>query len=191
MSPERTGRRIDLSFLNAVAALVVWLLLWGTINIPLVLLGLVVALAVGIAFPMTPINFKGTFRPHWWFLMFLRFVWDLIHASVAVLALVFRPRMNFKNALIRVPMRVQSDLIQTQTAELVCLVPGSIVLEATRATPVLYVHTLDVEDNPEAIADARRRVRDAEARVIHFLGSREHFDMVRAERHEPEEVFWR
>lgn len=188
MSPDRAVRN-RLSWLNAGVSLVVWLLLWGTINLPLVILGLFVAVVVGLAFPMTPINFRGTFRPHWWFLMFLRFLWDLLVASIAVLALVFRPRMNFKNALIRVPMRVQSDLIQTQTAELVCLVPGSIVLEATRATPVLYVHTLDVQDDPDAIADARKRVRDAEARVITFLGSREHFDKLRAERR-GEEVDW-
>lgn len=181
MSGERTGR-LRFSWVNIVVMVGVWLLLWGTINLPLVVLGIVVALLVGLAFPMTPINFKGTFRVHWWFLMFLRFVWDLFVASIYVLRLVFRPKMNFKNAIIRVPMRVQSDLIQTQTAELVCLVPGSIVLEATRATPVLYVHTLDVQDDPAAVQDARERVRDAEARVISWLGNREQFDRVRTER---------
>ncbi|MGJ3509895.1 Na+/H+ antiporter subunit E [Enemella sp. A6] len=188
MSPDRV-RQSRLSWLNAGVALLVWMLLWGTFNIPLAILGLVVAVLVAVTFPMTPINFRGTFRPHWWFLMFLRFLWDLVVASIAVLMLVFRPRMDFKNAVIRVPMRVQSDLIQTQTAELVCLVPGSIVLEATRATPVLYVHNLDVPNDPEALDEVRERVRDAEARVLHFLGSKEHYQKVRAERR-GEEVTW-
>ena len=47
-----------------------------------------------------------------------------------------------RSSIVRVQLRSRSDLYLTQTAELVSLVPGTIVLEVHRATSTLYLHCL-------------------------------------------------
>ena len=72
--------------------------------------------------------------------------------------------------MICVQLRSHSDLYLTMTAELVSLVPGSIIVEAHRLTGRLYVHVLDVETSG-GVETARQHVLDQEARVLRALAS--------------------
>jgi multicomponent Na+:H+ antiporter subunit E len=79
-----------------------------------------------------------------------------------------RPR----NAVVGVQLRSRSDFYLTVTAELVALVPGSVVIDARRSSSVLYLHLLDV-GREGAIDAARRHVLAVEARVVRAVGSDE------------------
>ncbi|HCX83991.1 MAG TPA: Na+/H+ antiporter subunit E [Micrococcales bacterium] len=151
---------------------VVWVLLWGDLTIANVLAGLMVALAVAWFLPLPRVPFAG--RPSGFGLvrLFGRLAGDIVVASVHVAAVALRFGHEPRGGVLRVRLRSRSDLYLTLTADLCSLVPGSIIVEAHRATGTLYVHTLDLS-GPGAVEHARTVVLDQEARVLYALASDE------------------
>ncbi len=78
----------------------------------------------------------------------------MVASSIGIVRLAFRFGHTPRSAIIRVQLRSHSDLYLTQTAELVSLVPGTIVVEARRATSTLYLHVLDAVSDDD-LASAR------------------------------------
>ena len=68
-----------------------------------------------------------------------------------------------------VNLRTPSDFVLTVVAEMTCLIPGSVVVEARRSTHTLFIHVLDVDDL-EAVERFKQSVLDQEARVVRALG---------------------
>ena len=153
-----------------VVLTVVWLLLWDQVSLFLVLTGVLLALAVGWVFPLPRIDLHGRFRPVQGLRLLGRLLLDVVRSSVQVVGLVFRFGSLPRSAIVRVPLRSRSDLYLTQTAELVSLVPGTLVLEARRSTSTLYLHVLGATD-AQGLQDAVQGVLDAEARVLRAFGS--------------------
>ncbi|WP_374968369.1 Na+/H+ antiporter subunit E [Terrabacter sp. BE26] len=154
-----------------VAIALAWVLLWDRVSWGNVVNGLLVGLLVTYAFPLPSIEFHGRLRPHRVALLIGRFLLDLVVSSWQVMRLAFGRRRP-RNAVIEVQLRSRSDLYLTLTAELVALVPGSVVVEARRSTSVLYLHLLDVEREGRIEAQ-RASALAVERRVVRAIGSRE------------------
>ncbi|MDX8151977.1 Na+/H+ antiporter subunit E [Patulibacter brassicae] len=176
---RRLRRRVAGAWLlqpvTAVWLVVLWLLLWGRFSTGLALSGIVVALVVVRLFPLQPIPVEGRIRPLAALRLWARFAWDVVVASVQVAWLAVRaagggdpPGM----AVIAVPLRTRSELLLTAVAEILGLVPGSIVVEIDRTSGILYVHLIGVDDHA-AVERERERARALEARVIRAFGSDE------------------
>lgn len=184
---------------GTVMLTLVWMVLWGRLDLPTLLMGVVLGIVVFWVFPLPRIRFAGTVRPHWWCVLIGRFAFDLVVASVAVAwtAVTRGPRVD--NAVIRVPLRTNSDFVLTQVMEFTSLVPGSVVLETRRAVPpvdgdaapgdsaepvqetnTVYVHVMDLR-GPDAVERARRTVEALDARVIRAFGTAEDYRRLRAE----------
>lgn len=155
-----------------IAIVIAWLLMWGDLSWANLINGVLVAIAVTLVFPLPSIEFAG--RPHPWGVLKLagHFVTDLVISSVQVSMAAFRVGPLPKNAVIEVQLHCRSDFYLTLIAELVCLVPGSVVVEARRTTSVLYVHVLDVKSEDD-IERARSSVFAVERRVMQALASRQ------------------
>lgn len=67
-------------------------------------------------------------------------------------------------------LRVRTDLNLALTAELLSLVPGTLIVEVDRDAGVLYVHVLDVR-SPADLTDSRDRVLAVEERIVRAVGS--------------------
>lgn len=171
VDPRRTRRRrrSGVSLVAVVITTVVWVLLWERVTGLVVLSGLLLSVAVGLVFPLPRIDLHGRFRPLALLRLAGRLLVDLGRSSVSVLILAFRFHHVPRGAIIRVHLRSRSDLYLTQTAELVSLVPGTIVLEARRSTSTVYVHVLEAV-SPAELDQTRRDVLDAEARVVRAFG---------------------
>jgi multicomponent Na+:H+ antiporter subunit E len=154
-----------------VAIAVVWVLLWDRVSLGNDVNGLLVGLLVTYAFPLPSIVFTGRVRPLRVLWLVARFVGDLVAASWQVVRLALGPGRP-RNAVVGVQLRSRSDFYLTVTAELVALVPGSVVVDARRSSSVLYLHLLDV-GREGAIDAARRHVLAVEARVVRAIGSDE------------------
>jgi multicomponent Na+:H+ antiporter subunit E len=157
--------------LTAVVGLVtVWMLLWGVFSWANLISGLVVAAVVLAVFPLPPVTFAGRPRP----LGLLRFAWrfltDLVVASAQLAVLAFRFGHHPRSAIIRVPLRVPSDLVLTLTGEAVSLVPGSLIVDTDQASTTLYIHVIAVPDR-EAVERFRHDVYEVEARIVRAIGS--------------------
>lgn len=149
---------------------VVWVFLWGHISVANVLAGVLVGLIVTLAFRMAPIDFHGRLHPWALVVLGVRFVIDLLRASAEVSWLALRPRYKPHGAVIGVQLRSHSDFYLTATAELVTLVPGSLVVEANRLTGRLYLHVLDLAYSGGAEA-VRASVLAQEERVLRAFAS--------------------
>jgi multicomponent Na+:H+ antiporter subunit E len=180
-SPERptlSRRRPQLRM--SVVTAVIWVLLWGDLSLANLVSGFLLGLLITWVFPLPPIDFDGRFRlwPHTKLIAILLF--DLVRSSFVVAAQAFHFGHTMRNAVVRVDLKTHSDLYLTLTSELVSLVPGSLVMEARRQESVVYLHVMDVR-SPADIADARRKVLQAEERVVRSFGSDDEVAALREE----------
>lgn len=173
-----TDRRNGVQWRAIILLAVVWVLLLGELSVANLLFGAILGLVVTTVFPLPPISFHGRLRPLGVLHLGLRLVTDLVVSSIRVVAVVFQFGRKLENAVIRVPLRSHSDLYLTVTAELTCLVPGSVVLEARRSSDTLYIHVMDVK-GPEDLEDARNHTLAAERRVLRAFGSKEEVECLR------------
>jgi multicomponent Na+:H+ antiporter subunit E len=160
----RPRRRVNAPALVVLTG--VWVLLWDQVSLFLVITGVLLAVLVGLVFPLPPIDLHGRFRPVHGLRLVFRLLTDAARASIDVVRLAFAFGTVPRSSIVRVQLRSRSDLYLTQTAELVSLVPGTIVLEVHRASSTLYLHVLGASDEA-----AVRAVLDAEARVLRAFGS--------------------
>jgi multicomponent Na+:H+ antiporter subunit E len=176
--PTLARRRPQLRM--SIVTAVVWVLLWGDLSLANLVSGFLLGLLITWVFPLPPIDFHGRFRlwPHTKLIAILLF--DLVRSSFVVAAQAFHFGHTMRNAVVRVDLKVHSDLYLTLTSELVSLVPGSLVMEARRQESVLYVHVMDVRSDAD-IATARRKVLQAEERVVSSFGSDDEVAALREE----------
>lgn len=146
----------------------VWWVLWGTWSAMSLVGGLVVAVAVQLAFPLPPLRLEVRVRPVGVVVLVARFLLDVVVASLQVAATVLAPRRDLRNAMVRIPLRSESDLVLVLVAELVSLVPGSVVVEVHRSSFTLYLHVLDVR-SADDVERVRERVWAQEERLLRAL----------------------
>ncbi len=172
LHPRRRGALV-FQVVAVVWLSLVWVGLWGTLSPANVLAGVVIALLVVRGLPMPSIDYHGHLRPGRLLLLAGRLVVDLVVASTEV-AMLALGRRTPQSAVIRVPLRSHSDLYLTLTAQLVSLVPGTVVVEAHRISGTLYVHVLDVART--GVEEQRRAVLAIEERVLWALASLDELD---------------
>ena len=148
----------------------VWVLLWGTLSWANLISGLVLSVLLLAVFPLPPVTFAGRIRPVPLARFWVRFLRDLVVASAQIARLAVRFGHPPLSAIIAVPLRVNTDLNLTLTAEALSLVPGSLIIEADRATGTLYVHVIGVRSRAE-VERFRQGVLDLEARIVAAIGS--------------------
>jgi multicomponent Na+:H+ antiporter subunit E len=153
-----------------IVCAVIWVLLWGDLSIANVLSGALLGAAIGFVFPLPAIRGAGRIRPLGLVRLITGLIIDLVKSSVSVIITVLRFGYQPTNAIIGVRLRTRSDLYLTETAEMVSLVPGTLVVEARRSTGTLYIHVLDVH-GPDDLERARAIVLEAEASVLRAFGT--------------------
>jgi multicomponent Na+:H+ antiporter subunit E len=149
---------------------VVWVALWGDLSVANVLAGIVVGALACLVFPLPPLRMNLRVRPHRLGWLVVRFLWDVVVASAQVSWLTVQLRRQPRNAVIEVDLSTDSDFVLTLVAEMVSLVPGSLVVEARQSTHTLFLHVLDVGDEA-GVEKFRDQVFALERRVVLALGA--------------------
>jgi multicomponent Na+:H+ antiporter subunit E len=169
VSPERVRRRLRRLVIHWPTMLVLagaWVLLWGDLSWANVLGGLTVAGFAVALFRLPPVVAHATLRP-WPFLKLAAFfVVEVFVASFQVAWIALRPGPAPRGGVVGVRLRNPDDIVLTVTAEIVSLVPGSVVIEAQRRSGMLFLHVLDLEGSGGAEA-VRRQTLELEERVLH------------------------
>ncbi|TWJ23388.1 Na+/H+ antiporter subunit E [Micromonospora endolithica] len=156
-----------------------WNLLWGEFTWGNLLAGALVAGAVLLFFPLPPVTFGGRLRPRALLVFLLRFAGELITASVHVSRIAVRPGYLPRSAILAVRLRVRTDLNLALTAEVVSLVPGTLIIDVDREAGVLYVHVLDVH-GPSDLTAGRDRILAVERRIVRAIGTAAEVRLVEA-----------
>lgn len=157
---------------------VVWLLLWGAVTPTLVVGGLLTSVLVLLLFPFPQAPWRWTVRPWPALVLVGRFAADLVRASAQVAWLAVRPSSPPPSAVVRVDLRTRNELLLTATAELVSLVPGSLLVELDQEAPAMYLHVLDAR-TPEHVDRAIAAAHRQERRVVEALAPRDERDAYR------------
>ena len=169
-TPEPAGPRLRHHLPVVVWLVLVWILLWGTWSWANLLSGLTVALAVMLLLPLPPVAGGARVRPLGLVRFVGRFLFDVVVSGAQVAWLALRPGGGHQGAIVRVQLRVDSDLLLTVVAETISLVPGSLVLDLDREERLISIHLLHVRD----LADVERlkaEVLATEDRVVRAFGS--------------------
>lgn len=168
--PPRPGRLERLQLSAVVWLTLLWVALWGDVSAANIVSGLVIAVVVCLVFPLPPLRMHLRVRPLWLAWLVVRFLADVVLASVQVSWTTLQFHRRPQNAVVEVDLRTRSDFVLTVVAEMVSLVPGSLVIEARRSTHTLFLHVLDAKDQA-GVDTMRRQVFALERRVVLALGA--------------------
>lgn len=160
-----------------VGLTVIWVLLWGAVTPTIVVGGILAAALVVIVFPFPKAPWTWVIRPWPTLVLAARFLWDLILASVQVSWFAIRPSGPPSSGILRVDLRTRSELVMTITSELVCLVPGSLLVELVSEEGAIYLHVLDAH-SPQRLERFRLSVLAQEERVVRAFAPRAERDAV-------------
>ena len=151
---------------------VVWGALWGDWSLGNLIFGLILAVFVTRTLTLPPVRLSGRFNVLHFALFLITFICQVARASVHVfgVALMQGPRVH--NAVLRVKLRQNNDLLMTAVGHTMALIPGSLVVEVDRGNGILYFHVLDVS-TPEEAESFRESALNIEAAWIKIMGSKE------------------
>lgn len=155
---------------SVIIMTLVWVFLWGDVAPFAFVSGIAVAWLIRWQFPLPPMHWPGRFRPIGFIRLVVRLVWDLIVSSWAVLVLALPRRIDLKPGIVRVDMVTDVDLYQVQVAEMISLVPGTVVVEVVRKPRCLYLHVVHMPDEGDA-DDIRAMAIRVERQVLAAFGS--------------------
>jgi multicomponent Na+:H+ antiporter subunit E len=93
----------------------------------------------------------------------LLFVRELILSALRVAAVVIRPRLDLRPALVAFPLTVTSDVEITLLANLITLTPGTLSVDVSPDRRHLLIHAIDVRDREGLIRSIREGL---EAKVM-------------------------
>lgn len=85
----------------------------------------------------------------------LIFAWELITSAIFVLKHVIRPKVHVRPAIFKVETDLRSDLEITLISLLICLTPGSVVMDVTPDHKILYVHALHMPESKESVMKSK------------------------------------
>lgn len=162
-----------------VVCALVWLMLHGELTTVNVMWGVVLGVALAVAFPVDSTLGRHRLRP-WGALRWVAFVlWSLVLSSWAVIKVILRPTpTNLRAGVVRIELSSDSPLTTTLVANAITLTPGTMTLTATVSPSELHVHGIGLGD----LDDFRASIHDLERRTLAAL---EPVDTVLLAREEP------
>ncbi|HQY98698.1 MAG TPA: Na+/H+ antiporter subunit E [Propionicimonas sp.] len=157
----------------------VWVLLWGDASLLNILYGALLGWLITVVFWLAPIRYYGRVHPGRALLLVVTQLKDLAVASVHLAAVAFKPKLTIRPGVVRVELRSNSDLFQVAVAQLISIVPGTLVVELNRHPRLLYLHVFDLPD-AAAVEREREHALALERRVVEAFGSRADIEAVRS-----------
>ncbi|MBF6297846.1 Na+/H+ antiporter subunit E [Nocardia amamiensis] len=172
MSDEQTARGTRRDTVVRIAILIwltlVWIALWGDLSVANLLGGLVVAALIMVALPLPRVPVAGRLSLLPLLELLVVSAYYAVESSLQVAWFAIRPAPTPVSGVLRVYSGTRSDLVLVLWADLLNLIPGTMVLEIDRSRCVVYVHVLDVGSDA-AVDKFYRTTRRLERLLIEGL----------------------
>lgn len=144
-----------------LAIAVVWMFLWGSFDLPTLLVGFVIAYVL-LAFFARGFSVMGDVPRVGRFIAFLGyFIRILIIANWQVARIVLSPRMPIHPRIIRYDVSTLSSAQLTALASAITLTPGTLSTDLSPDRQFLYIHCINAADRARAVLEIdelRRRL---------------------------------
>lgn len=88
------------------------------------------------------------------------FIWELIVANIQVMLIIIKPNLSIQPGIIAFKTRCKSPLGITSLANSITLTPGTLSIDVSNDSKIIYVHTLDVQDSQEVKKRIQKRLED-------------------------------
>ncbi|MFC0261088.1 Na+/H+ antiporter subunit E [Fontibacter flavus] len=153
-------------FLSNILLAVVWLFATGTLTEENFVFGFLISF--GILWIIT-VNRKDnkyfTILPN--VVLFLFYIlWKIVLANLQTVKESLYSKSKLSPAIIKFPLEAESNLEITFLANLICLTPGTMVLDVSDDKKVMYVHVIHCEDNKSFIQGVKK---DFEKRLLELM----------------------
>ncbi|MDU6661777.1 MAG: Na+/H+ antiporter subunit E [Actinomyces sp.] len=166
------GKRLSIAM--TLWLTIMWCLIFGHFDWLTIISGVLVALAVQVAFPLPHITRLWHIRPLYVLWVLLTFTRDVIVAGLQVSKVVLLNK-RVDNAIVRVDLRSSNPVHLTIQSAMTSLVPGTVVLRVDRLSAGLYLHVLDVPAQG-GIDGVKESIRAQEARMLRAIAAGEHLE---------------
>jgi multicomponent Na+:H+ antiporter subunit E len=87
--------------------------------------------------------------------LFVLFIHELNTSAMMVMKHVLRPKIDVKPGIFKVETDLEGDLEITLLSLLICLTPGSVIMEVTPDSKVLYVHGLNMPESRDSVLKSK------------------------------------
>jgi multicomponent Na+:H+ antiporter subunit E len=145
--------------------MLVWVLLWGKLSAANILGGLAIATAVTVLLPLPAVPVEGRLHPVSLLRLAVVVGYQLVASSVQVAWLAIKPGPPPLTAVLRAQLSIKSDLVLALAANILTIIPGSMVLEIDQERRLIYVHVIDV-GNDKAVARFYKQVDQIQRLLI-------------------------
>ena len=148
--------------------MLVWVALLGGVSPISALMGVLLGAGLLTYFkPLQTFDKAIAFRPHHVISFLGFFAVKFVQANIQVARAVINPdRVRDRRAVVAVPIVGASELTTLVLANVVCLTPGTFVLEMRHKPTVLYVHVLQLSTP----LDLRLQILEMERRIALAIG---------------------
>ncbi|GAB3815396.1 hypothetical protein GCM10028820_12790 [Tessaracoccus terricola] len=153
----------------------VWVFLWGDFAPFGIVSGIVLAWLIKAQFPLPPVYWPGRLRIFGSIRLVYGLLRDLVLSSWRLVMLTINPRVKLRPGIVKVEQFTDVDLYQVQIAEMISLVPGTVVVELVSSPRRLYLHVIDMDEEHDA-ESIRELATEIEHRVLRAFGSREEME---------------
>jgi multicomponent Na+:H+ antiporter subunit E len=131
-----------------------WLVINSSVELPVVAVGLVISFSIAWYYARHDElwqHFRVTPRTAWHFVLYTRvFMAELVKANIAMVRIVYSPRIEIHPGIVRIRMRLKTPVGRLALANSIALTPGSLVMDLQG--DALFVHWLDVKTIDEELA---------------------------------------
>jgi multicomponent Na+:H+ antiporter subunit E len=90
------------------------------------------------------------------------YLWELVLANLRVALAILSPKPRLAPAVVAVPLEARSDIAVTLLANLITLTPGTLALDVSSDSSVMYVHAMHADD----LDKVRLDIKTLETRVL-------------------------
>ncbi|MBM7714010.1 Na+/H+ antiporter subunit E [Siminovitchia sp. FSL H7-0308] len=93
--------------------------------------------------------------------LLLIFFKELMLSNLAVLKVIFQPKLNIQPGIFALETKLKEDWEITLLANLITLTPGTLVVDVSEDNKTLYIHAMDIGDVDEAVESIRQSFEKA------------------------------
>jgi multicomponent Na+:H+ antiporter subunit E len=97
--------------------------------------------------------------------LFFVFIYELFTSSISVILHVIRPRIRVTPGIFTLETDLEGDLEVTLLALLLCLTPGSVVVEVSANSKKFYIHGLDLPESSHSVYKSKLKFERAIKKV--------------------------
>jgi len=147
-------------------SLLFWLLITASVEIPNLAIGTAVSLVTTLIFGKFYFDkLNKMFQPqrYFWFAVYLIvFTWECIKANFDVAYRVLNPALPVKPGIVKIKLRVKSEIARTFLANSITMTPGTISVDIVG--DYLYVHWIYVHST-----DPEKYTHEVSGRFEHYI----------------------